>query len=354
MLIVAGLWFSRRWIGRGPLTAVLFFAGTLLPALGFVNVYPMRYSFVADHFQYLASIGMIVLMVAILHRIVTTSIPARWATASRRIIAVLLLTPLAWITWQQQHIYKDRLTLWQNTIAQNPACWMAHVNLASALRENKQPDAAMAQSLLALQLAPNEADTNYDVGAAYAQRLQWKDAIAMFHRAIDCDQQCSFAWNSLARVLWEHGQTPQDQADAVSDAEKALQIREGLADSDYVLARYAELRGDLPTAIADYEKALLLNDKDYYSNYYLGTCLQATNRVGEAAGEYQRALAINPRYTPALTSLGMAYLQVDRPGDAVDCFQKALQLEPTLRPAQDGLIQARKMLGRDQTEPRTK
>ena len=38
--------------GRGPLVAVLFFAGTLLPALGFSNIYYMRYSLVADHFQY--------------------------------------------------------------------------------------------------------------------------------------------------------------------------------------------------------------------------------------------------------------------------------------------------------------
>src|SRR5207247_887010 len=29
---------------RGPLVAALFFAGTLLPALGFFNVYPMRYT----------------------------------------------------------------------------------------------------------------------------------------------------------------------------------------------------------------------------------------------------------------------------------------------------------------------
>ena len=49
----------RRW--RGPLAALLFFAGTLFPVLGFFNVYPFRYSFVADHFQYLASLGMITL-----------------------------------------------------------------------------------------------------------------------------------------------------------------------------------------------------------------------------------------------------------------------------------------------------
>ena len=48
---------------RAPIAAMLFFAGTLVPALGFVNVFPMQFSYVADHFQYLACIGPIVLLV---------------------------------------------------------------------------------------------------------------------------------------------------------------------------------------------------------------------------------------------------------------------------------------------------
>ncbi|MFZ5830616.1 MAG: O-GlcNAc transferase, partial [Planctomycetota bacterium] len=64
MALVAALWFARHRLGRGPLVAVLFFGGTLFPALGFINVYPMRYSFVADHFQYLASIGILALFAA--------------------------------------------------------------------------------------------------------------------------------------------------------------------------------------------------------------------------------------------------------------------------------------------------
>ena len=42
---------------RGPLAGFLFFAGTLFPVLGFLNVYPFVYSYVADHFQYLAEPG---------------------------------------------------------------------------------------------------------------------------------------------------------------------------------------------------------------------------------------------------------------------------------------------------------
>ncbi len=57
ILVAVALFLLRKRIERGPLVAVLFFGGTLLPALGFINLYPMRYSYVADHFQYQASIG---------------------------------------------------------------------------------------------------------------------------------------------------------------------------------------------------------------------------------------------------------------------------------------------------------
>ena len=45
---------------RGPLAGFLIFTGTLFPVLGFLNVYPFRYSYVADHFQYLAILAIIV------------------------------------------------------------------------------------------------------------------------------------------------------------------------------------------------------------------------------------------------------------------------------------------------------
>jgi len=33
---------------------------TLAPAMGFVPVYPMKFSYVADHFQYLSGVALIV------------------------------------------------------------------------------------------------------------------------------------------------------------------------------------------------------------------------------------------------------------------------------------------------------
>jgi protein O-mannosyl-transferase len=322
------LWLARQRIGRGPLVAVLFFVGTLMPALGFVNVYPMRYSFVADHFQYLASLGLIVLVSAGLSR------SSRWA--------VVVILPLAWISWHQQAIYADAKTLWQNTIAQDPGTWMAHTNLAGVFRAEKNIDAGLAQSRIALELAPHEADTNYDYGISLAEHRRWGEAIAHFRLAIGCDAGCAPAWSDMSRVLWDHGSSPADQAEAVADARRALALQPNLADPHYVLAREAEVGGDLAGAIGEYNKALVANDQDFHSHYNLGNCLLQSGRPGEAAGEYLKVLAHDNRNAMAWTNLGYAYLAVGKPNEAAERFEQALAIKPDLGPARAGLAKTRR------------
>ncbi len=64
ILLALAIWLTRRWIGRGPETALIFFTAILAPTLGFVMLYTFRFSFVADHYQYLASIGPLALAAA--------------------------------------------------------------------------------------------------------------------------------------------------------------------------------------------------------------------------------------------------------------------------------------------------
>ena len=62
--LAAALWLARGRLGRGPLAALLLFVGVLFPALGFFDVYPFLFSFVADHYQYHASLAPIALAAA--------------------------------------------------------------------------------------------------------------------------------------------------------------------------------------------------------------------------------------------------------------------------------------------------
>src|SRR5207237_6360455 len=112
-----------------PLAAMLIFLALLFPALGFLNVYPFIYSFVADHFQYLACIGPITLVVAGLTTALSLSAEARLFL--RQAIYALLLVILGVLTWRQSRQFTDIETLWRTTIARNPACWMAQTNLGT-------------------------------------------------------------------------------------------------------------------------------------------------------------------------------------------------------------------------------
>ncbi len=74
--VITFLWLARRRLGRGPLAAALIFTIVLFPALGFFDVYPFRFSFVADHYQYHASIALIALAAAASAAIGRSSWPA--------------------------------------------------------------------------------------------------------------------------------------------------------------------------------------------------------------------------------------------------------------------------------------
>ena len=141
----------QRW-RRGPLAALLFFVLTLFPALGFFNVYPFRFSFVADHFQYLACIGPLALAAAGL----TTGFNqlGKWRSLWTPALGGLLLAILGLLTWRQCRMYADVESLWRTTLARNPDCWMAHNNLGLTLVGQGHWEEAVQHYERALQLNP--------------------------------------------------------------------------------------------------------------------------------------------------------------------------------------------------------
>ena len=154
--VTIGLWLLRKRT-RGPLAAWLLFAGSLFPALGFFNVYPFRYSYVADHFQYLASLGLIA-AAAGGAGILLAKCPAGGRTAGWAACA-LLLAGLAGLSHEQSRLYRDAETLYRATLARTPDSWMAHHILGVALARTPEgrPE-AMIHFQEAIRLNPNYPD----------------------------------------------------------------------------------------------------------------------------------------------------------------------------------------------------
>jgi tetratricopeptide (TPR) repeat protein len=248
---LAGLLLARRRIGRGPLTAALFFIGTLFPALGFFDVYPMRYAFVADHFQYLASVGMFALASAVFVRVVRP-----WLLRALAVCVVLAL--LAGATWSRCGAFRDEETLWRDTLATNPSAWMASNNLALILQGRGEIDEAADLYRRALELYPDypEAHTNY--GSLLARQGRIESALDHLRRSIALNPNNDVAHNNLGNVLADLGR----RVEAIRHYEQAVALRPSNVNARFNLAMELAALGRLDDAISHLTEVVRLAPDD--------------------------------------------------------------------------------------------
>lgn len=213
------LWTVRWRIGRGPLVGALFFIVTLFPALGFFDVFPFRYSYVADHFQYLASIGPITLIVAGTCATILKYQHERLKLFA--VAAVLVVSVLAVKTWSQGRVYADAWTLWNETLRDNPNSFLAHNNIGSILSKQGKHQEAMAHFAVALKLHQDSEMVHYNVGVELATQGRIDEAIAHYNEALRIRPDFEKPLNNLGSLLAQKGRIDE----AVQLWTRAVEIR---------------------------------------------------------------------------------------------------------------------------------
>src|SRR5271165_3008519 len=226
VLVTAALW-ALRGRSRGPLAAWLFFVGSLFPALGFVNIYPFIFSYVADHFQYLASIGPIAAASAgvawLLDRAPPAVRGAGWG------LAAFFVAALAALSYLQSRDYADEFTLYTATIRRNPECWMAYNNLGLWYEGRGDADSATAHFREAIRLKEDFAAAHNNLGSVLAKKPgRLGDAIAEFREAVRLQPSFADAHANLGTALLK---TPGGQDEAVAECREALRIKPASAEA---------------------------------------------------------------------------------------------------------------------------
>src|SRR5213596_2986195 len=297
--VLAGgaIYFLRRYVGRSVEVAAAFFVATLSPVLGFVMLYTFRYTFVADHYQYLACVGPIALASAGIVGLADALKQQRAFIRSAALFAVAMLTV---VTWRQTSMYGDVETLWRTTLARNPECWMADTNLGIVLLEKGQVDDAIAHYRHALQLQPNWWDAEYNLGTALLSKGEVDEALVHSEKAVTMQPNDPDAQVALGSALLEKKRIDE----AIMHYQEALAMR-----PDYFLARYGLGRallekGELDTAIQHFRAALLIRPEHADCHTVLAVALDEKGETAEAIQHYEKALEISPKSIPALTNLG--------------------------------------------------
>jgi tetratricopeptide (TPR) repeat protein len=322
---------------RAPLAAFLLYIGTLFPVLGFFNIYPFLFSYVADHFQYLASLALIVPLSSLLISFVT-----RLGRPADVVLPAVLLAILATLTWRQTGIYRDTETLYRATLLRNPASWLAHNNLGVALLEKPGHLAeAKIEYQSALALNPDDAEAHNNLGNALARMPgRLPEAIREFEAAIKLQPRLAQAHQNLGNAL---ARNPKRIADSIAQFKIALQLKPDDPQIRNDLGvTMLESPGHVADAITQFQDAVQLNPGDPQFRINLGNALsQVPARRPEAVAQFQTILRSQPNNPQAHNSLAIALAQMPgRLPQAIAEFQAALRSDPRFAEAHNNLGRA--------------
>ncbi len=338
VVVTLGVFAWRRW--RGAAFAALYFGALLFPVLGFFSVYFFRYSFVGDHFQYLASMGPLALLGAAV---------ARFPRRAAAVAGATFLLVLGLMTARQTRAYASNEALWRHTVARNPDAVMAWLNLGDTLTHAGRYDEAMANYRHALTLRPADAPGWNDLGNLLVIVGRPAEAVPCFERSLALRPGSAEAHSNLGNALRDLGRG----AEAVAQFRRALEIAPDYPAAHNNLGIQLAEAGRHGEAAAHFESALRTTPTDAKTRENLvralhrhGTTLMAAERWKEATVALQRAVQLSPGSAPLQATLAVALAQADRLEESLPAFESALRLEPKSADVRDNYGRVLSALGR--------
>ena len=334
-LLVALVWWQRR--SRAPLAAALLFGGSLFPVLGFVNVYPFVFSYVADHFQYLASLAVFALAAAGLQRILS-----RLPVMFRQAALGALLAVLGILTWTQCEMYRDATTLYETTLRQNPACWMAHNNLANILTLAGRPGEAVPHLEAVLRLRPDNAAAHSNLGDCLTRLGRAAEAVPHLEKALQLQPDYAVAHSNLGNALLELNRLDE----AMAHYQQSIRLDPEYANAECNFGIALAQAGRPVEAIPHFERSVQLDPTYADAELNWAVALVVTNRFPEAAPHFERAIELRPDSVDYRSTYGGALVRAGRMEAALTQFESVLQLDPNNAAVHLELAQILRRLGR--------
>lgn len=321
-LIAAVVTAIVLWRGRNGRLRPLFFAGVyfvalLFPVLGFFSVYFFRYSFVGDHFQYLASMGPLALAGAAL-----TRLPRRLPV----IIGAAVTLALGLATARHTRVFLGNEALWRHTVAHNPAAVMAWLNLADHLAQSGRHEESIATFRHALSLKPDDPYGWNDLACVLVLVGQPGEAVPAFERALALKPAFPEAHTNFGNALRDLGRLEE----AIGHHRRAVELDPAYPEGHNNLGVALAQAGRSQESLAHFEQSLAVRPGDAATYDNLGNALRDLGRFEEAIARHQEALRLKPSMAEAHANLGRTVFAAGKASAALPHFARALELKPSL------------------------
>jgi protein O-mannosyl-transferase len=316
--LTALLWRNRGGWARQPLFAWGYYCAALLPVMGFTDVYFMKFSLVADHYQHIALVGVASLAGAAWSR--WEAVAARAARAA----AVAVIAILACLTWRQCGIYRDSETLWTSVLRGNPGCLLAQNNLGNSLLSSGRTQDALERYREEIRVDPGYADAHNNLGMVLAGQGRLAEARAEVETALRLQPNSPPALVNLATILQKQGL----EFEARRALEKALRLDPDDADAHMGMGVLMAASGETSDAVREFRDAVRLRPDSWDAFENLGNALGILGRPEEAQAAYRSALKGKPRDAALHARLAAVLGDGGRIPEAAEQYAQSLRLDP--------------------------
>jgi Tfp pilus assembly protein PilF len=317
-------WLVARGCRRRPYLAVgwLWFLGTLIPVIGLVQVGSAA---LADRYTYFPLIGIFIAIAFgaadLVNRFqIPKIIPA--------VAGILILMACLALTENQLRYWRDSETLFTHALAVTEDNNAAHVNLGVALEQKGELHRALAEYLVAEQLAPELYHIHNNLGNLLDTLGHPEAALAEYRKAVLLNPGLPALHDGMGTVLAELGRF----SEAMAEFTNAAQLDPAYPWPHFEMAKTLLKQGHDAEGIDQFREALRLDPENFQILAYIAHVLAAEENPKIRDGRTALVLAVKANTLTGgaqpyvLDALGMACAATGDFTNAIDVTQKALDL----------------------------
>jgi tetratricopeptide (TPR) repeat protein len=321
--VLALCWWRRARWGRHGLLGLGWFALHVAPFVGLITASYMRFTWVMDHFAYVAVLGVIGFAVAALQHV-----------PSPRVALAGALAVASSFTWQSRsyaHIFRDEHSLWSFTVERDPSAWLAHYNLGVVLYKRGELEAARRHYETTLQLKPDYAEAHGNLGILLADQGDLANGLAQLRESIRLDPTYAEGYSNLGFALLNAGQVPE----AIAALNRSVQVKPDYVDAYANLGAALRRAGRTAEAIAQFQTILRLRPDSPVVCFNLGNAQRDLGQLRESVASYERAIALKPDLAVAHRNLAVSLQDLGRTAEARARYAEARRLDASFPPWPD-------------------
>jgi len=251
--------------------------------------------------------------------------------------SVVALT-LGFCAFSRNTSYKSPLTLWSETVKENPLNARAHGNLGLALSKSLGHEKeAIEEYTKAVSLKPDSPEAHNDLGEALLHtQSTWQNGIHELQTAIEINPYFAEAHYNLGTAFLQNSDKI---SAAVNEFKTATDINPEFSEAYYNLGNALERLANYREAVDAYKKAISLNSNFAQAHANLGNVYyNAFSDSAQAINELSKAIEINPSFAEAHYNLGNILSKYgDQRPKAIMHFESALKYNPNFALAHNNL-----------------